>query len=65
MSIWCHVRAIQGGKDFGELIEPVGLVMARVPSFAPRYNIALAQLAPEVFREWHILTGVFITVDSI
>lgn len=65
MSIWRHVRAIHGGKDFGELIGLVGLVVARGPSFAPRYNIAPAQLAPEVFREWHILTGVFITVDSI
>jgi len=27
-------------KEFGELIKLVGVVMARVPFFAPRYNIA-------------------------
>ena len=27
-------------KDFGELIKLMGIVMARVPFFAPHYNIA-------------------------
>ena len=38
-------------KDFGELIKLVGVVMARVPFFAPRYNIAPTQLAPVIFKE--------------
>jgi putative SOS response-associated peptidase YedK len=38
-------------KDFGELIKLVGVVMARVPFFAPRYNIAPTQMAPVIFHE--------------
>jgi putative SOS response-associated peptidase YedK len=37
-------------KDFGELIKLMGVVMARVPFFAPRYNIAPTQLAPVIFH---------------
>src|ERR1017187_174837 len=37
-------------KDFGELIKLVGGVMARVPFFAARYNIAPTQLAPVIFH---------------
>ena len=36
-------------KDFSELIKLVGIVMARVPFFAPRYNIAPTQLAPVIY----------------
>ena len=36
-------------KDFGELIKLVGVVMARVPFFAPRYNIAPSQMAPVIY----------------
>ena len=32
-------------KDFSELIKLVGVVMAQVPFFAPRYNIAPTQMA--------------------
>jgi putative SOS response-associated peptidase YedK len=38
-------------KDFGELIKLMGIVMARVPFFAPRYNIAPTQMAPVIFHE--------------
>ncbi len=38
-------------KDFGELIKLMGVVMARVPFFAPRYNIAPTQLAPVIFHD--------------
>jgi putative SOS response-associated peptidase YedK len=38
-------------KDFGELIKMVGVVMARVPFFSPRYNIAPTQLAPVIFHD--------------
>jgi putative SOS response-associated peptidase YedK len=38
-------------KDFGELIKLMGIVMARVPFFAPRYNIAPTQLAPVIFHD--------------
>jgi putative SOS response-associated peptidase YedK len=38
-------------KDFGELIKLMGIVMARVPFFAPRYNIAPTQLAPVIFQD--------------
>lgn len=38
-------------KDFGELIKLVGIVMARLPFFAPRYNIAPTQLAPVIFHD--------------
>ena len=38
-------------KDFGELIKLMGIVMARVPFFAPRYNIAPIQLAPVIFHD--------------
>src|SRR5664280_800696 len=38
-------------KDFSELIKLVGIVMARVPFFAPRYNIAPTQLAPVIFHD--------------
>jgi len=31
-------------KDFSEQIKLVGILMARVPVFAPRYNIAPTQL---------------------
>ena len=37
-------------KDFSELIKLVGIVMARVPFFAPRYNIAPTQLAPVIYH---------------
>ena len=37
-------------KDFGELIKLMGIVMARVPFFAPRYNIAPTQLAPVIYH---------------
>ena len=37
-------------KDFGELIKLMGVVMARVPFFAPRYNIAPTQIAPVIFH---------------
>jgi putative SOS response-associated peptidase YedK len=38
-------------KDFGELIKLMGVVMARVPFFAPRYNIAPTQLAPVIYHD--------------
>jgi putative SOS response-associated peptidase YedK len=38
-------------KDFGELIKMVGVVMARVPFFAPRYNIAPTQMAAVIYKE--------------
>ncbi len=38
-------------KDFGELIKLMGIVMARMPFFAPRYNIAPTQMAPVVFHD--------------
>jgi putative SOS response-associated peptidase YedK len=38
-------------KDFSELIKLMGVVMARVPFFAPRYNIAPTQLAPLIFHD--------------
>ena len=37
-------------KDFGELIKLMGIVMARVPFFAPRYNIAPTQMAPVIYH---------------
>ena len=37
-------------KDFSELIKLMGIVMARVPFFAPRYNIAPTQLAPVIYH---------------
>ena len=37
-------------KDFGELIKLMGTVMARVPFFTPRYNIAPTQLAPVIYH---------------
>jgi putative SOS response-associated peptidase YedK len=40
-------------KDFSELIKQVGVVMARVPFFGPRYNIAPTQLAPVIYHERH------------
>jgi putative SOS response-associated peptidase YedK len=40
-------------KDFGELIKLMGIVMARVPFFAPRYNIAPTQMAPVIYHERH------------
>ena len=40
-------------KDFTELIKLVGIVMARVPFFAPRYNIAPTQTAPVIYHERH------------
>jgi putative SOS response-associated peptidase YedK len=40
-------------KDFNELIKLVGIVMARVPFFAPRYNITPTQLAPVIYIEQH------------
>ena len=40
-------------KDFSELIKLVGVVMARVPFFGPRYNIAPTQLAPVIYHERH------------
>jgi putative SOS response-associated peptidase YedK len=38
-------------KDFSELIKLVGVVMARVPFFAPRYNISPTQMAAVIYRE--------------
>jgi putative SOS response-associated peptidase YedK len=38
-------------KDFSELIKLVGVVMARVPFFAPRYNIAPTQMAAVIYKE--------------
>jgi putative SOS response-associated peptidase YedK len=38
-------------KDFGELIKLMGIVMARVPFFAPRYNIVPRQQAPVILLE--------------
>jgi putative SOS response-associated peptidase YedK len=38
-------------KDFGELIKLVGVVMAREPFFAPRYNIAPTQMAAVIYKE--------------
>jgi putative SOS response-associated peptidase YedK len=38
-------------KDFNELIKMVGVVMARVAFFAPRYNIAPTQMAPVIFHD--------------
>jgi putative SOS response-associated peptidase YedK len=38
-------------KDFSELIKLMGVVMARVPFFAPRYNIAPTQMAPVIFQD--------------
>jgi putative SOS response-associated peptidase YedK len=38
-------------KDFSELIKLVGIVIARVPFFSLRYNIAPTQLAPVIFDE--------------
>jgi putative SOS response-associated peptidase YedK len=38
-------------KDFSELIQLVGVIMARVPFFGPRYNIAPTQMAPVIFHE--------------
>jgi len=38
-------------KDFGELIKLMGVVMARVPFFAPRYNIAPTQMASVIFHD--------------
>jgi putative SOS response-associated peptidase YedK len=38
-------------KDFGELIKLVGVIMARVPFFSPRYNIAPTQLASVIFHD--------------
>ena len=40
-------------KDFGELLRLIGVVMARVPFFAPRYNIAPTQTAPVICQENH------------
>ncbi len=40
-------------KDFSELIKLVVVVMARVPFFAPHYNIAPTQMAPVIFQERH------------
>ena len=40
-------------KDFNELIKLVGVVMARVPIFGPRYNIAPTQLAPVIFHDYN------------
>jgi SOS response associated peptidase (SRAP) len=40
-------------KDFTELIKLVGVIMSRVPFFAPRYNIAPTQLAPVIYHERH------------
>ena len=38
-------------KDFGELIKLVGVMMTRVPFFAPRYNIAPTQMAAVIYKE--------------
>ena len=40
-------------KDFSGLVKLVGIVMSRVPFFAPCYNIAPTQLAPVIFKERH------------
>ncbi len=40
-------------KDFSELIKLVGVIMARVPFFSPRYNIAPTQLAPVIYHDNH------------
>ena len=40
-------------KDFSELIKLVGVVMARVPFFAPRYNIAPTQMAAVIYKKRH------------
>jgi len=40
-------------KDFGELIKLVGVVMAPVPFFASRYNIATTQMAAVINKERH------------
>jgi putative SOS response-associated peptidase YedK len=40
-------------KDFTELIKLVGVIMARAPFLAPRYNIAPTQLAPVIYMERH------------
>jgi putative SOS response-associated peptidase YedK len=40
-------------KYFSELIKLVGVVMAQVLFFAPRYNIAPMQLAPAIYIERH------------
>jgi putative SOS response-associated peptidase YedK len=40
-------------KDFNELINLVGVIMARAPFLAPRYNIAPPQLAPVIYMERH------------
>jgi len=40
-------------KDFNELIKLVGVIMARAPFIAPRYNIAPTQLAPVIYMERH------------
>jgi len=37
-------------KDFGELIKLVGVIMARVPFFSPRYNIAPTQMIQVVLE---------------
>jgi putative SOS response-associated peptidase YedK len=38
-------------KDFSELIKLVGVIMARVPFFGPRYNIAPTQFAPVFYQD--------------
>jgi putative SOS response-associated peptidase YedK len=38
-------------KDFGELIKLVGVMMAGVPFFTPRYNIAPTQMAAVIYKE--------------
>jgi putative SOS response-associated peptidase YedK len=40
-------------KDYSELIKLVGIMMARVPFFGPRYNIAPTQFAPAIYHERH------------
>jgi putative SOS response-associated peptidase YedK len=40
-------------KDFTELIKLDGVIIARVPIFGPRYNIAPTQLAPVIYHERH------------
>ena len=40
-------------KDFSEMIKLVGIVMARVPFLAPRYNIAPTQLSPASYHDHH------------
>jgi putative SOS response-associated peptidase YedK len=57
--MWWHVRGrYTAAKDFSELIQLVGVVMARVPFFGPRYNIAPTQLAPVAFNERPTARGV-------